>query len=112
MRRRRAGRGCPSPLPTFWRLRELEDESGRSRSANGDWWTSGDYEGAEESDPLGTHRTERTWMGKRRLYDLVYDNNVDHRAVILGGIFAKSNLVVAPGRGGTRHRSAPAGKIF
>ena len=94
------------------RLRELEDESGRSRSANGDWWTSGDYEGAEESDPLGTHRTERTWMGKRRLYDLVYDNNVDHRAVILGGIFAKSNLVVPLARRITRQMTARAVNYF
>ncbi len=94
------------------RLRELEEESGRSRSAHGDWWTHAGREGAEESDPLGIRRTERTWMGKRRLYDLVYDNNADHRAVILGGIFAKSNLVVPLARRITRQMTARAVNYF
>lgn len=89
------------------RLQELEDETGRTRTGTGDWWMRGDSP-PEDTDPLGTRSTERTWMGKRRLYDLVYDNNVDHRAVILGGIFADSNLVVPLARRITRQMTARA----
>lgn len=89
------------------RLQELEQETGRDRTGKGDWWMNG---GAQpmETDPLGAHRADRTWMGKRCLYDLVYDNNVEHRAVVLGGIFAESNLVVPLARRITRQMTARA----
>lgn len=89
------------------RLDELEDETGRSRTGSGDWWLRGEHD-AEQEDPQGTRRAERTWMGKRRLYDLVYQNDVDHRATILGGIFAESNLVVPLARKITRQMTARA----
>lgn len=89
------------------RLEELENETGRSRTGAGDWWLRGEND-SEQEDPLGTKRTERTWMGKRQLYDLVYQNDVDHRAVILGGIFAESNLVVPLARKITRQMTARA----
>jgi len=89
------------------RLEELEDETGRSRTGTGDWWLNGEHD-ADQEDPLGTNRTERTWMGKRKLYDLVYQNDVEHRSVILGGIFAESNLVVPLARKITRQMTARA----
>lgn len=91
----------------FKRLEELEDETGRSRTGRGDWWMNTGLE-PEHGDSLGTLAAERTWMGKRRLYDLVYDNNVEHRATILGGIFAESNLVVPLARRITRQMTARA----
>jgi hypothetical protein len=89
------------------RLEELENETGRSRTGTGDWWLRGERD-SEQEDPQGVSRTERTWMGKRRLYDLVYQNDVEHRSSILGGIFAESNLVVPLARKITRQMTARA----
>lgn len=93
------------------RLEQLEDETGRKRTGKGDWWMMGD-QGIESNDPLNTKRASRTFFGKRRLYDLVYDNDVDHRAVILGGIFADSNLVVPLARRIARQMTARATNYF
>jgi hypothetical protein len=89
------------------RLQELEQETGRDRTGKGDWWMNGGVQPIE-TDPQGINRADRTWMGKRCLYDLVYDNNVDHRAIVLGGIFAESNLVVPLARRITRQMTARA----
>ncbi len=94
------------------RLEEMEDESGRTQAAGGDWWsaTAGEYADPEEME--GLHRTERTWMGKRVLYDLIYANDVSFRADLMGGIFAESNLVVPISRRITRQMVARASNYF
>ncbi|MBK1883668.1 hypothetical protein JIN85_14700 [Luteolibacter pohnpeiensis] len=89
------------------RLGELERESGRDRVGAGDWWLN-DSQGIGYQDPQGTDRTEKTWMGKRKLYDLVFDNDVEYRAYLLGGIFEESNLVVPMARRITRQMVARA----
>ena len=76
------------------RLEDLENELGRNVAAAGDWWLD-DGIGAEAvNEPEGRVRAERTFMGKRRLFDLTFQNNVEWRPRLLGGIFAKTNLVV------------------
>jgi hypothetical protein len=87
------------------RLEQLENETGRDR-AESDWWTTGD--GVHHRHGDGTERVERTWMGKRKLYDRVYANDVEHRAVTLGGIFRESNLVVPLARRIVRQMTARA----
>lgn len=87
------------------RLDELEKENGRDRSQV-DWWVTG--QGVDHRHGDGTDRVERTWMGKRKLYDRVYANDVEHRAVTLGGIFAESNLVVPLARRIVRQMTARA----
>ena len=90
------------------RLEELENELGRNVAAAGDWWLD-DGIGAEAvNDPEGRVRAERTFMGKRRLYDLMFQNNVEWRTRLLGGIFAESNLVIPIARRITRQMTARA----
>jgi hypothetical protein len=95
----------------FKRLEDLESETGRNQVADGDGWmhTTPDTNMREQQ---GLHRTERTFMGKRRLYDLVYDNEVEHRAHILGGVFAKSNFAVPISRRIARQMTARAANYF
>jgi hypothetical protein len=93
------------------RLDELENETGRSRTGAGEWWMHG-AGGAETPDPQGVERTERTFMGKRILYDLVYRNDVEHRPHVLGGIFTESNLVVPLARRIVRQMTARAVNYF
>lgn len=94
------------------RLEELEDETGRVEAAGGDWWSAaaGEYADVDEMEGIG--RTERTWMGKRVIYDLVYANDVSYRSDLLGGIFAESNLVVPVSRRITRQMVARASNYF
>jgi len=69
------------------RLQNLEDELGRTVTS-GDW-----YQQAEHSGDIGDN-PERTFFGKRYLYEMVYHNKVEWRKWIKGGIFQVSNLVV------------------
>ena len=90
------------------RLETLESELGRDIAGAGDWWMNDTTGTSEYRDPEGGLPTERTFMGKRRLYDLVSQNNVEHRAYIQGGIFAESNLVVPLARKIARQMTARA----
>lgn len=71
---------------------ELEQETGRDRRAHRDFWADAGYSGAESLDPLNRDRVSRTWLGKRRLFDLMANNDVDYRIFTEGGIYQKSNL--------------------
>jgi hypothetical protein len=96
----------------FDRLQQLESELGRDIAGAGDWWMNDTAATGEYRDPEGGVPTERTFLGKRRLYDLVSQNNVEHRAYILGGIFAESNLVVPIARKIARQMVARAVNYF
>lgn len=93
------------------RMAQLEEENGRSRGAHTDWWDSGS-ESAEDIDPLNRDRMDRTWLGKRRLYDLTYDNHVDFRVWTQGGIYKESNLTVPISRRVCRQMIARAINYF
>lgn len=94
------------------RLEELEDETGRSQAAGGDWWSADATDYADAEDMQGARRTERSWMGKRVIYDLIYSNDVSHRSELLSGIFSESNLVVPVSRRITRQMVARATNYF
>jgi hypothetical protein len=94
------------------RLEELEGETGRNVTANGEWWRQ---DGTTQLDPAemeGIRQHGRTWMGKRHLYDLMSQNDVEHRSSLLGGIFAYSNLVVPLARRICRQMIARAVNYF
>jgi hypothetical protein len=94
------------------RLEELEAETGRNVTANGEWWRQ---DGTTQLDPAemeGIRKHGRTWMGKRHLYDLMAQNDVEHRSSLLGGIFAHSNLVVPIARRICRQMIARAVNYF
>ena len=94
------------------RLEELESETGRSACSGGGWLggTNNEYPDAEGMQ--GVDKVERTWMGKRVIYDLLYANDVSFRSHVLGGIFAESNLVVPIARRIARQMIARACNYF
>jgi hypothetical protein len=94
------------------RLEELESETGRDRCNSGDWWDGENSDHYDVEGMQGVDKPERTWMGKRVIYDLLYANNVDFRARLMGGIFAESNLVVPIARRITRQMIARASNYF
>lgn len=84
------------------RLRELEDELGRSCTGDSNWYESIDY------SELG----RRSFLGKRQLYEMLYHNQVDWRPHLLGGIFNDSNLIVPLSRRIVRQMVARANNYF
>lgn len=84
------------------RLKELEDELGRSCTGDSNWYESIDY------SELG----RRSFLGKRQLYEMLYHNQVDWRPYLLGGIFNDSNLVVPLARRIVRQMVARANNYF
>ena len=67
------------------RIETLEKELGRNVTYGSNWFTN-----AEASPELGA----RTFMGGRELYTLIYNNEVEWREYLLGGIYEDSNLVI------------------
>lgn len=94
----------------FKRLEELERETGRDICI-GEWWGEAQQRGMAY-DSENRVRPERTWMGKRHLFDLIYKNDVEWRATLLGGIFADSNLAVPAARRICRQMIARAVNYF
>lgn len=84
------------------RLKELEDELGRSSTNGVDW-----YKASSNSDDAS-----RSFLGKRQLYEMLYHNQVDWRPSLLGGIFNDSNLVVPLARRIVRQMVARANNYF
>ncbi len=84
------------------RLKELEDELGRSCTSASNWYESADY------SEIG----RRSFLGKRQLYEMLYHNQVGWRAHLLGGIFKDSNLVVPLARRIVRQMVARANNYF
>lgn len=67
------------------RVNKLEVELGRNVSHDANWYSN------IEGDPqLGA----RTFMGSRELFTMIYNNEVEWREFLLGGIYEHSNLLV------------------
>jgi hypothetical protein len=84
------------------RIDELSREMGRDKARGISWW----------QDPENVVQGKNSWMGKRELFELTFNNDVEWRAHVLGGIFAKSNLVVPLSRRITRQMVARANNYF
>ena len=69
----------------FQRLDELEKELGRDKCRANDWWTGN---GGTDSINQG----KKSFLGKRQVYELLYENEVDWRIDVFGEIFAQSNF--------------------
>lgn len=69
------------------RLRQLESELGRDVTQDIEWWAKPPVEMADGS-MIAHHQT---FMGKRQLYELMFENKWEWRASVLGGLFAESN---------------------
>ncbi len=91
------------------RKETLERQMGRDVCSGSGWYTS---PGSSGRDPLGIDAPQETWIGKRTLYDLTYRNDMRWRVGILGGIFAKTNLVVPAARRICRQMIARAVNYF
>lgn len=91
------------------RLQELEGEMGRDIAGGGNWW-SGDAVAMPDAE--GTRAPQKTWMGKRILFDKTFKNEMDWRPGMLGGIFADSNLVIPAARRICRQMIARAVNYF
>jgi hypothetical protein len=91
------------------RKQTLELQMGRDVCAGSGWYNS---PGASGRDAMGTDSPSETWIGKRVLYDLTYRNDMRWRVGLLGGIFAKTNLVVPAARRICRQMIARAVNYF
>lgn len=94
----------------FRRKEELEIELGRNLTNGIDWIQSAL---AQEG---GKDKARRSWMGKRSLFELSYNNDVTWRAYLLGdkseNIFAVSNLTAPISRRIARQMIARANNYF
>ena len=86
------------------RLSELERESGRDLTGDSDWYSN--LEGSELTN------ASRSYLGKRQLFKLIYQNKLNFRPYLLGGIFKESNLVVPIARRIVRQMVARASRFF
>lgn len=86
----------------FSRLEKLESELGRDTCSSSDWWQDGE----------NVDKVKQTHLGKRAMWEAIYQNNVSWRPFVLGGIFGKSNLVVPLARRITRQMTARANSYF
>lgn len=91
------------------RKETLERQMGRDLCSGSGWYNS---PGASARDALGIDTPQETWIGKRTLYDLTYRNDMRWRVGLLGGIFAKTNLVVPAARRICRQMIARAVNYF
>lgn len=89
------------------RFEELERETGRDVCGSGKWWGDDSIE-VHQGEYEGLTNGAKTWMGKRHIYDKTYKNQLNYRAMLLGGIFAESNLAVPVARRVTRQMTARA----
>ena len=83
------------------RLRNLEKDMGRSLVRNMSWSTQ-----------TGTMAAYDTFLGRRQVFEWLYENNVNWRPAVMGGIFEHSNLVVPITRRIVRQMIARAQKYF
>lgn len=67
----------------FDRLDELESELGRDKTRGGSWWEGQSQDSVDQS--------RKSWMGKRQVYELTYENEMDWRKTAFGEIFEESN---------------------
>jgi hypothetical protein len=83
------------------RLRKLEVEMGRSIVRNT----------AYNTNPTSLMAFE-TFLGRRQIFEWIYENNVSWRPAVMGGIFEQSNLIVPVTRRIVRQMIAKAQKYF
>ena len=88
----------------FSRLDDLERESGRTLTGDADWFST--LEGNDLTS------ASRSYLGKRQLFKLIYQNKMEWRPYILGGIFRESNLVIPLARRIVRQMVARASRYF
>lgn len=93
------------------RILDLQQQTGRDQVGETEFWKS--LGNISQRDPLNRDLGPAvTFMGKRRLYELTYQNDVDHRAWTLGGIFAESNLTVPVSRRICKQSTAKGNEYF
>tara|TARA_R110000764_G_scaffold227597_2_gene317801 strand:- start:17027 stop:19183 length:2157 start_codon:yes stop_codon:yes gene_type:complete len=90
------------------RLKDLESELGREDGMSSAFSDTPDP--SESYDEM--ERAQRSFMGKRRIYDLTYRNKVGWRAHVIGGIYKESNLTLPVSRRITRQMIAKANNYF
>jgi hypothetical protein len=83
------------------RLRKTETEMGRSLIRGVTW-----------SSETGTMAAHESFLGRRQVYEWLYENNVEWRPTVMGGIFEHSNLIVPITRRIVRQMIAKAQKYF
>lgn len=89
------------------RIRELEEEMGRSGVLGDNWWAN------EGIDTVSLESTASSWMGKRARWEAMYKNDVSWRPVLYpNSIFADSNEVVPISRRICRQMQARADNYF
>ena len=89
------------------RLDDLEHELGRDLVLDQTWATSPSMSTTSVAQKAGD-----TFLGKRSRYEDVFENNVDWRPFVFGGIFKESNLVVPLARRIARQMVARAQNYF
>lgn len=87
------------------RMEKLEHELGRTSTSHANWYSLG--EGVDN-----VKQAAGSFMGKRQLYEMVYHNQIDWRAWLIGGIFAESNLTVPMSRRIAQQQIARAVNYF
>ena len=83
-------------------LTKHASQMGRDATQSNNWWE--DAENVESS--------AQTWMGKRERFEASFNNKVEWRKEVLGGIFQHSNLTAPISRRITRQMVARANNYF
>jgi hypothetical protein len=84
------------------RLKQIETEMGRNLTRTATWHHA----------PTSAVPAFETFLGRRQVYEWIYENNCDWRPSVQGGIFEISNLIVPVTRRIVRQMIARAVKFF
>ena len=84
------------------RLRETEADMGRNLTRSAAW----------HNNMSGGIPAHDTFLGRRQIFEWIYENNVSWRPLTMGGIFEHSNLIVPLTRRIVRQMIARAVKFF
>lgn len=84
------------------RLKQIQVEMGRNLTRQATWHNS----------PTSAIPAFDTFLGKRQVYEWIYENNSEWRPAVQGGIFEISNLIVPVTRRIVRQMVARAVKFF
>lgn len=93
------------------RLDAVAEEMG-GREASDQAWAAFQRVGMDAPNPENIKASAKTWIGKRMKYELMSANEVEYRAYLEGGIFAKSNLTLPLSRRIWRQMTARANAYF
>lgn len=89
------------------RFEELSSELGRISTAGESGVNAWYAEGGDEAQT-----TAKTFLGRRQLYEMVYNNQVEWRRYLLGGIYEEHNLVIPAARRVVQQQIARADNYF